>query len=109
MIPEYFEVNTDAKTGEKTIRPYTEEEIAALAKPPPPASVTPRQVRLLLLQKGLLPQVETLVSQSGEAAKITWEFALEFRRNDALLLQLAAALGLTEEQLDNFFIEAASI
>jgi len=26
---DYFEVITDAKTGEQTIRPYTEEEIAA--------------------------------------------------------------------------------
>jgi len=29
---EYFEVITDATTGEKTIRPYTAEEIAAIEK-----------------------------------------------------------------------------
>ena len=28
---DYFEVITDARTGEQTVRPYTEEEIAALA------------------------------------------------------------------------------
>jgi hypothetical protein len=28
---DYFEVITDARTGEQTIRPYTPEEIAALA------------------------------------------------------------------------------
>jgi hypothetical protein len=31
---DYFEVITDANTGEQTIRPYTAEEIAAATAPP---------------------------------------------------------------------------
>ena len=31
---EYFEVITNATTGEQTIRPYTPEEIAAITAPP---------------------------------------------------------------------------
>jgi hypothetical protein len=34
MEMEYFEVITDAKTGERTIRPFTAEEIAAITAPP---------------------------------------------------------------------------
>ena len=79
--------------------------------PPPvvPQSVTPRQVRLLLLSHGLLSQVNTLMAQQPEAAQIAWEYASEFRRDDPLLLSLAASLSLTEQQLDEFFIAAAAI
>lgn len=74
-----------------------------------PASVTPRQVRLLLLQQGLLSQVEALIASSDEATKITWAYASEFKRNDPLLEALATQLGLTSQQVDQFFIAAAAI
>lgn len=76
---------------------------------PVPASVTPRQVRLLLLQQGLLANVEALIKAADQATQITWEFASEFRRNDPLLEQLSKALGLTDDQVDQFFIAAAQI
>ena len=74
-----------------------------------PESVTPRQVRLILLQQGLLANVEAMIAQQDEATKITWEFASEFRRDDPLLLALSANLGLTSEQIDQFFIAAAAL
>ena len=77
-----------------------------------PASVTPRQVRLLLLSQGLLADVEALIAATNdEATQITWQYASEFKRNDPLLAQLAASLTppLTNEQLDEFFIAAAAI
>jgi hypothetical protein len=74
-----------------------------------PESVTPRQVRLILLQQGLLANVEAMIAQQDEATKITWEFASEFRRDDPLLLSLAQNLGLTDEQIDDFFIAAARL
>lgn len=74
-----------------------------------PASVTPRQVRLLLLQQGLLSQVEQMIAAQDEATKITWEFALEFKRDDPLLNALGANLGLTSEQIDDFFIAASNL
>lgn len=80
--------------------------------PPPvvvPESVTPRQVRLLLLSQGLLDQVEAMIAQQDQATKITWEFASEFRRDNSLLLALAQNLGLTQGQIDEFFIAAAAI
>lgn len=74
-----------------------------------PAFVSPRQIRILLLQKGLLEKVENLISQQDELTKITWEYALEFRRDDPLLNSLIENLKLTKEQVDTFFIEASKI
>lgn len=112
-MAEYFEAITDARTGEVTMRPFTAEEAAAkaetVATAAVPASVTPRQVRLLLLSKGLLDQVEALIAQQDRQTQITWEFASEFQRNDPLLVALGASLGLSSQQIDEFFVAAASI
>lgn len=79
--------------------------------PPPvvPQSVTPRQVRLVLLAQGLLTSVEAMIAQQDEATRIAWQYASEFRRDDPLLLSLAASLNLTEQQLDDFFIAANTL
>lgn len=87
------------------------EPIAPAPAPVPvvPSSVTPRQVRLLLLSQGLLSQVESIIASSDEATKITWAYASEFRRDDPLLLALGGQLGLTSEQIDGFFIAASAL
>lgn len=79
--------------------------------PPPvvPQSVTPRQVRLVLLAQGLLASVEAMIAQQDEATRIAWQYASEFRRDDPLLLSLATSLNLTSQQLDEFFIAAAAL
>lgn len=74
-----------------------------------PETITPRQCRLVLYQQGLLGQVEQIMAQSTDDVRITWEYALEFRRDDPLLNQLGANLGLTKEQIDQFFIAAAQL
>lgn len=77
--------------------------------PPVPKIVTPRQVRLLLLSQGLLEQVEQMIAAQDESIRITWEYAIEFSRDDPLLNNLAASLGLSEDQIDQFFIAAAKL
>ena len=79
------------------------------AAPEIPQSVTPRQVRIILLQQGLLDQVEAMIKTQDRATQITWEFASEFRRDNPLLAGLAANLGLTQQQIDQFFIAAAAL
>lgn len=76
---------------------------------PVPAMVTPRQIRLLLLQQDLLDDVEALIAEQDRAVRITWEFATEFRRGDPFLLAMAQGLGLDEVQLDQFFVAAAAL
>ena len=72
-----------------------------------PQKVSPRQVRLLLLQQGLLDDVEALIAGSDRATQLAWEYANDFERNDPLLLTLATALNLSSETLDQFFIDAS--
>ena len=74
-----------------------------------PTVVSMRQARLALLQSGLLETVNTAIAAGGEADKITWEYATEVNRTDALVSNMAAALGLTEAQLDQLFTLAASL
>lgn len=91
---------------------YIYQEGNFLAPPPVvivPKSVSPRQIRLLLLQQNLLESVETLIAQQSADVQIAWQYATEYYRDDPLLLQLATDLQLTSEQLDQFFIEASKL
>jgi hypothetical protein len=81
----------------------------ATLPPPVPSSITPRQCRLILSAQGMLADVETTIAGMDEATQITWEYALEFRRDDPLLNALGANMGLTSEQIDEFFIAAAQL
>lgn len=96
--------------------------IAARNAPPDPVvpdSVSMAQARLALLQFRLPGGQAALAAASaaiaampgieGDAARIKWEFASEVRRDDQLVAGMAAALGLTSEQLDQLFITAATL
>lgn len=80
---------------------------------PVPEVVTMRQARLALLSAGLLAQVNTAVANmpgtEGDAASIEWEYAQEVRRDSPLVAGLSAALGLTDETLDNLYKVAAGL
>jgi hypothetical protein len=75
--------------------------------------VSMRQARIALSRQGLLDAVTTALSAlTGEAgidANITWEYATEVKRGDQLVQSLSAALGWTEQDLDDLFALAASI
>ena len=83
----------------------------ATLPPPVPESITPRQCRLILAQQHLLDSVEAMIAQQDRATQITWEYALEFRRDDPLLNALAGPdkLNLSKEQIDQFFIASAQL
>lgn len=72
-------------------------------------SITPRQIRLHLNATGLRQAVEDYVAASSQDIKDWWEFSLSIERNSPLLIGAASALGLTPEQLDQFFIEASKL
>lgn len=71
-------------------------------------SLTPLQAKLQLLNMGLLDEVEAMVTTDRRIA-LYWECALEIQRNHPTLLQMADALGLTDAQLDEMFIEASKL
>lgn len=78
-----------------------------------PSVVTMRQARLALLQQGLLSTVsaaiDSMTGDTGEAARIEWEYAATVERVSPLILSLGSALGLSDEQLDELFVLAASL
>jgi hypothetical protein len=73
---------------------------------PIPTSITPRQIRLHLTAIGLRQAVEDYVASASLDIKDWWEFSLSYERNNELLISTATALGMTSEQLDQFFVEA---
>ncbi len=84
--------------------PYTPPEPV----PYVPQSVTPWQLRRALNAAGLRQLVESAVAASNQDSRDAWDYALEFRRDNALLAAMATGLGVTAEQLDELFLAAAS-
>jgi len=78
-----------------------------------PQVVTMRQARLALLGAGLLAQVDAAIEALPEpqksAARIEWDYSSEVHRDRAFVQQLGAALGLTDQQLDDLFTQAAAL
>lgn len=94
----------------------TEAEADALRAPAPfiPTVVTMRQARLALFDAGLLSLIDESIAlmpivEQREKSKIEWEYATEVKRDSALVYGLAGVLGLTDEMLDNLFIEASKL
>lgn len=92
----------------------TDGEAEVLAAPIPaaqaiPISLTMAQARIALLDAGLLDTVESGIAQMPRAAQIKWEFAATVERSDSLTQALAAALGLTDPQLDALFVAGAAL
>ena len=85
--------------------------IAAWVPPsaPVPGSVTAFQARAALLAAGLLDEVEAAVAAADRLTQTAWEYAQAFERTSPTIAALAAALGLTDAQLDDLFRAAAKI
>ena len=80
---------------------------------PIPNTVSMRQARLALFQQGKLDQVQPLIDAMTEPAKtttqISWDYAQNVQRDDDLVVQLSAAMGLTSTDLDALFTLAATL
>lgn len=78
-----------------------------------PQSVSMRQARLAMLHSGILDAVEAMIAampgDDGVAARIDWAHARDVKRGWPLIGALSPQLGLTEQQIDDLFIYAASI
>ena len=75
---------------------------------PIPQVITMRQARLQLLEVGLLDDVEALVSQDRKW-QIEWEYATEVERISPLIEVVKETMSLTDEQIDNMFLEASKL
>lgn len=91
----------------------SEESLPALPDVPP--SVSARQIRLWLIRHGVtLAQVDAAIDtipdqQQRDECRVEWDYAPYVERTHPMLVPLAAALGLSEAQVDDAFREAATI
>lgn len=99
-----------------SVEDATQEELderAAAAKAQVPQQVTMRQARLALLQNGMLAGVDAAIdalpSPQNEAARIEWNYARDVERDSPMVGIMSGALALTDDDLDDLFILAATL
>lgn len=78
-----------------------------------PQKITARQARLALHSIGKLSDVPAAIAALPEPqktnAEIEWEYATHIERNNPFVAVLADALQLTDDQIDQLFIEGAKL
>jgi hypothetical protein len=80
-----------------------------------PASVSARQIRLWILRQGIsLAAVDAAIDAipdqlQRDSVRVEWDYAPYVERSHPMLIPLAEALGLTEAQVNQAFVEAAGI
>jgi hypothetical protein len=74
-----------------------------------PQSVSPLQARKALKQQSMLTTVQAAVAAADEDTQMAWEYATSFDRTSPFVSSMAAALGWTDEQVDQLFILANSL
>ena len=72
-----------------------------------PQQVTMRQARLELLSRDLLDDVDAVIAVAGRAAQIEWEYASTVDRDNSVIAVVQQQQGMTDEQIDDLFREAA--
>lgn len=109
----YAQILADAEEGAITIAAYTGEssEELELRVFRETATVSAFQAHQALDDFGYIEQVETIIADPATLPKTrrAWQMATEFRRLSPTVLEIAAALELTDEQIDELFVHALSI
>jgi len=79
-----------------------------------PQSVTPRQFRVALIMSNISMQsIEDMIAALPEPdqsiVRTTWEYSTVFERDNTILNNMAANMGLTQQEVDNLFILAEDL
>ena len=96
---EYVEIVDELK--EKSIEVQTEEDIL-------PYVISPLQFKLQLLEMNLVKDVETILATDMKA-KIYYENVQTVEKSSPVLLDIASKLGMSQTDIDDFFIKAKAI
>jgi hypothetical protein len=98
-------------TDVSIVSAYTPPEV--IPETPAPSTITMRQARQALYQAGLLDQANAFIAaipgSDGDKARIAWEYAGDVERANPLVAQIAASLGLSDQQVDDLFTLGASL
>jgi hypothetical protein len=112
-LPEYdpftekaVAIGVDKGVVQYVIQPLTEEEIR-LRKAP--QEISQLQGKLHLSDIGLFDTVEGIVEKAGQSTKIYWQTAATWQRACPTIAGVAGQIGMSEQELDEFFMKAAKI
>lgn len=104
----YYDEQDDVFTYQVLVK--SPEQLDAERRAQIPASITPTQGRIQLKRMGLLDQVNQMIEGSADdALQIYWEYALSWDRENSYISSLANILGMSDTDLDDFFIQASQI
>lgn len=98
---------SDLLDGEK----YSAEQPPLIELSSIPQEVTRFQAIAALHLAGLLEQVEAIMADQATdmLTVLAFDSAQTFKRTSPMVLNMARALGLSDEQLDNLFVSASQI
>lgn len=102
-----FNVEKNSFEYVEIIKPIVEEEVP-VDENVVPTKITRLQAKLQLLEIGFLDEVEEMVKQDRRV-ELYWTDATNFYRTDEILLGMATALGLSDAQLDDLFLQASKL
>lgn len=112
--PQAVEVPADSPVGPRWT--YAGGNFSAPAAPAAvvPEAITRRQARQVLVLNGIsLAAVDAIIAALPEPtrtiATIFWSDSNDFERHNSMLLTLAPMVGLSSQQLDLLFIQAAGL
>jgi hypothetical protein len=97
-----YEYNIE--TGEMTEH---EDAPVTTVEPIKVSQVSMRQARLALLKAGLLDAIDSHMTEPDQ--RIWWDYATTVERNHPLVVQVAASISLTDEQVDDLFELASTL
>ena len=105
----------DTPEGKFALKKLTEEsdgwEIVDAHQAPVIQEVTPLQLRLSILNGDILSleQLDAAIASKGAEAQIRWNYAPSIPINHPLVVELKAAFGLSDDQVEQIFSDAAQI
>jgi hypothetical protein len=91
-----------------TLEDYLPEHAAAVYAESVPVEITMRQAVLALREAGYLAAVETWVANLDGELEIYWNRSLTIKRDHAFVSAAQAELELTDEEMDQLFMLAAT-
>lgn len=113
LFDEYFTYLSNGGVVEET-ELLSDEEIEDEKKLLVPQELTPRQIRLALIQSGISltvidEMIEGLEDPQKSVVKTLREYSLSYNKHDEILKQFAQQLGLNDDKFDWLFMLWASL
>lgn len=74
-----------------------------------PASVKMWQAKVVLASQGLLDSIDKEIAKQDKSLQLAWEYASDLSRYSDGMKAMAKIIGLSDEQVDQLFIQAAKV